>query len=307
MPAHAERLWDIVLAAGEGTLWESVRQTQPERSRMSHSEPADKRLHAQPAPLQQHLGQLEQPLAEQSLAPGQGLAQDRLASSGAATIPFGHKLADALNGMSMLVQLVERRLSKLGVLGVNTDGRLEGYIHTLRHEMQRLNRLVQEFRAFSEPAQLVFRPTNLATLLGEMLTAETPRYLEQGIGVERKFAPHVPQTKVDAEALKQVFFQLCQNAVEAMPEGGTLKVQLYHSDTQIRLEVADTGIGLPAGVPIFEPWVTTKAQGTGLGLALVQHLVAAHAGQVRSHSTPGQGTTFTLILPLTPPGQTGHR
>jgi signal transduction histidine kinase len=206
--------------------------------------------------------------------------------------------------MYMLVQLLERRLTKLGV---NMDGRLGGYIHKLRHEMQGFNRLVQEFRAFSEPPQLVFRLTNLATLLGEMLTAETPRYLAQGIGVERAFAPHVPQARVDADALKQVFSQLCQNAVEAMPEGGTLSVRLYNSDTQIRLEVADTGIGLPAGVPIFAPWVTTKAQGTGLGLTLVQHLVAAHAGQIRYLSTPGQGTTFTLILPLTPPGQTGNR
>lgn len=271
---------------------------------MSHSGHADKQLHAQPATLRQCISQLDHQLAEQSLAPGQGLEQDRLASPGATTIPFGRQLADSLNGMYMLVQLVERRLTKLGV---NTDGRLGGYTHNLLHEMQRLNRLVQEFRAFSEPAQLVFRPTNLATLLGEMLTTETPRYLEQGIGVERKFAPHVPQTSVDTDALKQVFSQLCQNAIEAMPEGGTLRVQLDHSDTQVRLEVADTGIGLPEGVPIFEPWVTTKAQGTGLGLALVQHLVAAHAGQVRYLSTPGQGTTFTMILPLTPPRQTAHR
>jgi len=86
---------------------------------MSHSEPADKRLHAQLATRRQRIDQLAKQLAEQSLAPEQVLKQDRLASLGTATIPLGRKLTDSLNGMYMLVQLLERRLTKLGV---NMDG-----------------------------------------------------------------------------------------------------------------------------------------------------------------------------------------
>lgn len=267
------------------------------------SRPEYTSMQAQLAALRQRVAQLEHQLAEQSCPPEQLREQDRLATLGAATIQLGRMLTDSLNGMYLMVQLIERRVTKSGI---RKDGRFGGYVRTLRREMQGLARLLQEFRAFSQPCQLVLQPTNIAALLGELLTAETPQYIKQGIGVEREFPPDLPRVPVDADALRQVFQQLCQNAVDAMPDGGTLSVRLSNSDSQVRIEIADTGIGIPEDVPIFLPWVTTKARGTGLGLPLVQHLVTAHAGQIHYTSTPGQGTTFTLSFPLTPPGQTGR-
>jgi signal transduction histidine kinase len=91
---------------------------------------------------------------------------------------------------------------------------------------------------------------------------------------------------------------LCKNALEAMPDGGTLTVRLHNTGEQITLEVADTGIGVPEEVNIFEPFVTTKPEGTGLGLPIVRQIVAAHGGTLTYTSEPEKGTTFIVRLPL---------
>jgi signal transduction histidine kinase len=104
----------------------------------------------------------------------------------------------------------------------------------------------------------------------------------------------------DGEKLKQVLLNLCKNAAEAMPQGGTLTVRVHNSGEQVSLEVIDTGVGIPAGVNIFEPFTTTKSEGTGLGLAIVQQIVAAHGGAITYTSEPGKGTVFRLTLPLSP-------
>jgi len=104
--------------------------------------------------------------------------------------------------------------------------------------------------------------------------------------------------------LRRVLLNLVQNALDAMPEGGTLSVAGRSTATHVQLQVRDTGIGIPAPqlAQIFEPLYTTKPGGTGLGLYIVQQIVAAHGGQVTVDSVEGQGTTFTLTLPRIPEG-----
>jgi len=102
----------------------------------------------------------------------------------------------------------------------------------------------------------------------------------------------------DQEKLAQVLLNLCKNAVEAMPRGGTLTVHGSWGGEQVSLTVSDTGVGVATGVNIFEPFTTTKETGTGLGLAIVQQIVAAHQGTITYTSESGQGATFTLILPI---------
>jgi signal transduction histidine kinase len=117
--------------------------------------------------------------------------------------------------------------------------------------------------------------------------------------VEQVLPPDLPLIEADGEKLKQVLFNLCKNAVEAMPAGGTLTVRARNAGAQVSLEVSDTGVGIPEGVDVFAPFLTTKDRGTGLGLTIVRQIVAAHKGTLTYHSTPGQGTTFTVTLPVT--------
>ncbi len=102
--------------------------------------------------------------------------------------------------------------------------------------------------------------------------------------------------------LQRALLNLVQNALDAMPSGGTLTLSGQSTATQVQLSIQDTGSGIPAErlQQIFEPLYTTKPGGTGLGLYIVQEIVTAHGGQVTVQSRPGQGTTFTITLPRAP-------
>jgi two-component system sensor histidine kinase HydH len=132
------------------------------------------------------------------------------------------------------------------------------------------------------------------------MTTEVAHYTERGVRIEQQVPNDLPLVMADGDKLKQVVVNLCKNAVEAMPDGGTLTLWLQRAGERLTLEVADTGKGIPMGVNIFEPFVTTKPEGTGLGLAIVRQIVAAHGGTLDYTSAQGKGTTFFVTLPLAP-------
>lgn len=197
--------------------------------------------------------------------------------------------------------MMERRLAKDGEGG---DARFASYVDNMQHEITRLTNLLHEFRSVSRRQSLTFHPLNLTAVIQELLTVETPNYTERGVQVEHVMPDDLPHIHADADKLKQVFLNLCKNAVEAMPAGGTLTVRAQNGQGQVSIEVRDTGDGIPDGVNIFEPFATTKAEGTGLGLPIVQQIITGHGGTLGYTSTPGQGTTFTVVLPLRPPHAT---
>ena len=98
--------------------------------------------------------------------------------------------------------------------------------------------------------------------------------------------------------LKQALINLCKNGVEAMAEGGLLRIRVSKVDGYVVLEVSDTGPGLPEGLDVFEPFVTTKEHGTGLGLSVVREIALAHGGTISYNSEPGKGTSFCMMLPI---------
>lgn len=221
--------------------------------------------------------------------------RERLAAIGTTAATFAHEVGNPLNSMYMAAQLLERRLAKRRDL---VDGTLTTPLLNLMSEIKRLTVLLDEFRALARRQKLTLRPTSLAPLVADLLAAETPAYAARGIKLEQVFPPDLPLIVADSEKLKQVLLNLCKNATEAMPEGGTLTVRAHNSGGQVRLEVSDTGVGIPAGVDIFEPFITTKPQGTGLGLTIVRQIVSAHKGTLTYRSVSGEGTTFTVALPV---------
>ena len=226
------------------------------------------------------------------------LERERLAAIGTTAAKFAHEVGNPLNGMYMATQLLERHLVRQSN---PADERLTTIVRNLTGEIKRLNLLLEEFRSLARRQQLNLRSVPLALVVTDVLNAETPHYTAGGIRVEQVLPPDLPPIAADHEKLKQVLLNLCKNAAEAMPQGGTLTVRARNSGDQVRLEVSDTGVGIPTGVDIFEPFTTTKPQGTGLGLTIVRQIVAAHRGTLTYHSVPGQGTTFTLVLPVSQP------
>ena len=105
---------------------------------------------------------------------------------------------------------------------------------------------------------------------------------------------------VDAAQIRQVLINLIQNAADAMPSGGKLSIATQTVNSHLELTISDTGCGIPPALlpKIFDPFVTTKADGNGLGLAMVYSILQAHHGSIRADSQPGLGTTFTMTVPL---------
>lgn len=222
--------------------------------------------------------------------------RERLAAIGTTAATFAHEVGNPLNSMFMLAQLLERRLHRQYDA---IDESVRTPLHNLMSEMQRLLALLEEFRALARRQQLQVKPVSLSLLLADLCTMEALYHAENNIQVEHEISPDFPLIEADAEKLKQVLLNLCKNAVEAMPQGGTITVRAHNSGGRLRLEVSDTGPGIPAGLDIFEPFTTTKTQGTGLGLTIARQIIAAHKGTLNYFSTPGQGSTFIIDLPLT--------
>lgn len=223
------------------------------------------------------------------------LERERLATIGTTAAKLAHEIGNPLNGMSLAVQILKRRVARHG--GAVAE-QLAPHVLSLTGSINRLIQLLQEFRSLSRRQRFVFQALSLTNLIDEVLTAEGPGYAAQGVEVEHLTREAgVPPVQGDRDKLRQVLLNLCKNAVEAMPQGGRLTVSAQVVGEQVLLTVADTGSGIPDDVDVFEPFVTTKEHGTGLGLPVVQQIVDAHGGVIRYVSTPGKGTTFTVALP----------
>ncbi|MGE0823738.1 MAG: PAS domain S-box protein [Candidatus Binatia bacterium] len=223
------------------------------------------------------------------------LEQERLAAIGTTAAKLAHEVGNPLNGMYLAAQILERRLSKSPTL---TDETVQLSARNMVKGIARLNQLLNEFRALSRRQQYNFQLTNLTVLLAEALEAEVANYHSKGVGVELHLSNPLPPVMVDSNKFTQALINLSKNAVEAMPKGGTLTISGYSSGEYIKIEVCDTGIGIPDGVNIFEPFTTTKPEGSGLGLPIVQQIIAGHGGMLTYTSEPGKGTTFIIMLPV---------
>ena len=165
-------------------------------------------------------------------------------------------------------------------------------------EVDRLNRVVSELLELTHPAELRLAATVPADLLSHALKLVEGDCLAKGIAIETRFA-EVGPVLLDADRVLQALLNLLLNAIQAMPKGGTLRVSAQPVRDRLEMRVADTGCGIPPEdlERIFDPYFTTKNQGTGLGLATVRTIAQAHGGRVRITSEPGRGTEVTLDLP----------
>jgi len=218
---------------------------------------------------------------------------EKLAAIGGTAAKIGHEIANPLNGIYLTLQLIEQRLSRQA----SVDERVTGDVLRIKKEIGRLNQLVQEFRTLSRQQDYHFRPVNLAPLLNETLDLQQPVLEARSIVISRHIADDLPGVSVDEDRMKQALLNLIKNASEAMPNGGTLTVAVTASDGSVAIHIKDTGIGIAPGSDIFQPFFTTKKEGTGLGLIIVRQIILAHRGTIVYDSEPGEGTTFHITLP----------
>ena len=238
-------------------------------------------------------------MTEKAQLQAQLVEKAQLAVIGETASKIIHEIANPLNGMFMNIQLLERRMAAAGDEVVTTS------IKRIGNEVSRLKTLLYDFRNFSRPETYDLRPTALADIVQEVCALESAAYAAKRIRFDLAVDPSLPLVLADREKLKQALLNLCKNAEEAMPEGGTLTVQLRASDGKVILQVCDTGIGVPEGLNLLEPFATTKPFGSGLGLVIARQIVACHHGELSYASEPGKGTAFSLVLPVHSEGAGG--
>jgi two-component system sensor kinase FixL len=222
------------------------------------------------------------------------LERERLAAIGTTAASFAHEIGNPLNSMYMHAQLLERRLARVEQ---ELDPQIHDSVTALLGETRRLSHLLDEFRALARRHRLSVVPTDLISLVHDVLGTETPTLNARGISVERELPPQLRTSFIDAEKIRQVLLNLIKNASDAMPDGGRLRLKVSETETRVRIEIHDTGVGMPKDIDAYEPFVTSKPDGTGLGLPVALHIVQAHGGTLRHESAEGGGTVFSLELP----------
>jgi PAS domain S-box-containing protein len=233
-------------------------------------------------------------ISEKTKMHAQLVESERLAAIGTTAAKIGHELANPINGMSLTIQLLEQRIGKIGDA---SSGVLLATVKRLKDEIGRLHKLVGQFGTISRREKYDFRHDSLATLITDMIALQAPYFVDRAIKFEHAVAADLPLVWMDTDRIKQALLNLVKNAGEAMPEGGKITLKSFAVDDAVIVEISDTGMGIPPEIDAFDPFVTTKKEGTGVGLVIVRQIVTAHSGKISYRSTPGQGTTFRLELP----------
>jgi signal transduction histidine kinase len=227
------------------------------------------------------------------------IQSEKMAMLGTFASGLAHEVRNPLNSIGLQLSLLERRLAALQSDAVRETGNM---VAVIREEIRRLDALVNDFLLLSRTNRLSFRTAEVDTLAGEVVGLLLPEAEAAHVALTHvRLDPPAPETSMDPEKVKQVVINLVRNAIEAMPQGGTVVVESGLVDGRAGLRVRDDGPGLPPGVDIFQLFVSTKPGGTGLGLSIVQQIVLDHGGEIAAESQPGRGATFTVLLPLGPP------
>jgi signal transduction histidine kinase len=226
----------------------------------------------------------------------------RLAAIGKLTAGVGHEVKNPINAMVVHLELLR---GKLVAGGREAFGGAQRHVDILSGEMQRLDRVVQTLADFSRPMELHLREHDLRQVVEVVIELTAAEMEEHGVRVKVE-APREPMmVRADAELMQQAMLNLLLNGMQAMPDGGAIRVRIERDHHFAVVEVMDEGEGIPVDLlpRIFELYFTTKPKGSGIGLAMTYRILQLHGGamDVRSNadpSSPDRGTVFTFRLPI---------
>jgi signal transduction histidine kinase len=222
-----------------------------------------------------------------------------------------HEIGNPLNALNIHLQLLARELQDLPD---DTREPLANLVGVARAEVERLDTIIRQFLRALRPTQPVMRTEQVTDVLRETLALLKTEFENRRITVSVDITDTIPTVQLDRSQIKQVFFNLIKNALEAMPDGGALRIEVSAGDVYVDIAFVDTGKGIaPEELQrVFEPYRTSKQTGSGLGLMIVQRIVDEHGGEIELSSKQGVGTCFKVRLPrserrvrlLTPPAAT---
>ena len=208
-----------------------------------------------------------------------------------------HEIGNPLNALSLNLQLLAREFRREP--DEDRRARLLHDIATSQNEVKRLEGIIKGFLSALRPAKLNLVPGSLVDPLTDTLDALKAQFEDRRIQTQLNLPSALPTVLVDRAQMEQVFFNLIKNALEAMKDGGDLDIEVGADDRDVHVVIRDNGSGMDAATlaHIFEPYQTSKEQGSGLGLMLSRRIVHAHGGEIDVESKPGAGTAFTVRIP----------
>ena len=222
---------------------------------------------------------------------------EKLAAIGTLTAGLSHEIKNPLNAASLQLKVLERRVRKLPE---DAQAGLRDPLVLVQDEIARLNGLLEEFLDFARPRELDATTVDLAVVLAHVADLEAVEAERVGIRIERDW-PASLATIGEERRLQQVVLNLVRNAIQAVPQGGVVRIE-GHEGEDVRIAIEDSGVGISAehAAHIFEPFYTTKASGSGLGLPLVHSIVEQHGGSIAIENGTLGGARFVVRLPATP-------
>jgi signal transduction histidine kinase len=221
----------------------------------------------------------------------QTIRAEKLAVVGRLATSVAHEVNNPLQAITLQLQLIDEQ---------PLPEEMHKRLGIVQQEVNRITGIVQRLLDFQRPSLSRRTPQQIATLLDEVISLVENKLYQHHITVRQWKTPNLPLVIVDGGQIKQVFLNLILNAIDAMSEGGTLSIRSRHQGNLLIISFTDSGVGmLPEVIEnIFEPFFSTKASGSGLGLTISQKIVINHGGTLEVTSTPGKGSTFTVLLPI---------
>ena len=240
------------------------------------------------------LDDLRKSYADLARTQEQLVQRERLAALGELAAIVAHEIRNPLGAVFNAIGALRHQAE------ATKGSRLATLLAILEEEATRMNDIVGDLLDFARPVSAALRPEHIESIVGEALDAAT-HDAAGPVKVERDVDPNLPAVPVDGRLLRQAILNVALNAVQALGvRGGTLTLRMKHDRGGVLIEITDTGPGIPTEhqARVFEPFFTTRASGTGLGLTVVKRIVDVHHGETTLHTEPGKGTTFAIRLPV---------
>jgi two-component system, sporulation sensor kinase E len=221
---------------------------------------------------------------------------ESLAALTTLTAGVAHEIKNPLGSIGIHIQLIQKEMR--GKEQIETK-EVEKYLNVIGEEVTRLNRVVLDFLFAVRPMDIKLEIANLNGVTKELLDFLRFELENARVTLEEELS-EIPEIQLDEKYLKQALLNVIQNALQAMPDGGRLRVKTYARGERVYIEITDTGIGIPEALvdKVFEPYYTTKEFGSGLGLTIVYKIIKEHLGEIFVNTKEGKGTTFGMSFPI---------
>ncbi len=222
---------------------------------------------------------------------------ERFATLSQLAAGVAHEVGNPLNALQIHLELFKKEIKKLPF---KSQEKLMDFVKITKEEITRLDKIVNQFLEASRPSFLKLEEVKIENIVKELVTFLSPEFTKNNIEIKESYSPHIPSFLLDRNQIKQALLNIFKNSIEAMSEGGNIYVSTFLRGDRIEVVIKDEGVGIAENnlYRIFEPYFTTKKDGSGLGLMISYRIIKAHGGNIKFKSKLGKGTEITIILPF---------